>query len=171
MKWIGLIAIFIGCSLVGYLMDYLYRKRIKELQALSEAFAYLKSEVDYFLTPLGEACYKTSQQAKENVGVLFEAFGKSLDEKQETNLKTMWEAILQKHKKDYALQKEDYEVLEHFGALVVAYDKQTQVYRILQLINQLEKRYEQLEKEQANKSKLYTGMGMLVGACLCLIII
>lgn len=171
MKMMGLVMIFIGCVAIGYVMDYRYKLRIKQLLALIDAFDYVKSEIDYHLTPLAEVCYKVADKSKYRVGDIFYVFAEQLERRERTNLKEMWEEALESEKSRYVLLDEDYQVIATFGEMTIHLDKNTQVNHIKQMLGKLEEKTKKLEEEKENKSKLHTGMGILVGLCLCLLLI
>lgn len=171
MKLLGLMMIFVGCAFVGFLMDAKNKKRLKELEALVQSFEQLKGDIDYRLTPLPEACIHIAGSSGQGVGHIFRNFGMSLDERKCTDTGGLWREAIEKEKHRYSLQQEDYEVLYGFGRQSGYMDKEMQKKQIEFVLIRLRElvAYAQANKEKS--SKLYTGMGILIGACLCILLI
>lgn len=171
MKIIGLILIFIGCTGVGYILDMKHRMRLKEIAALIYSFEQLKGEIDYRLTPLPEACMHVARTSRLGVGHIFENFGKALEARSNVDTCKMWEEAIDKEKHRYHLMKEDYDILYEFGQLSGYLDKAMQKSQIEFVLIKLKDLAIKGELNKEKTSKLYTGMGLLIGACLCILLI
>lgn len=171
MKMIGLLLIFVGCTAVGYLLDYKYRIRLKELSAIIDTFEQLKGDIDYRLTPLPEACMHVAGSSKYGVGHIFRNFGIALENRMGTNTEEMWQEAVEKEKYRFNLTAEDYEVLYEFGHMSGYLDKEMQKNQVEMVLRKLKALQTKGETNKEKTSKLYTGMGILVGACLCILLI
>ena len=170
MKTVGLLMIFMGCAGAGYILDMKYRMRLKELAALIYSFEQLKGDIDYRLTPLPEACIHVAGSSRVGVGHIFRNFGMALESRRGVDTSLMWQEAVDKEKHRYHLNKEDYEILYEFGHLSGYLDKEMQKNQIELVLRKLK---DLVVKEELNKektSKLYTGMGLLIGACICILL-
>lgn len=171
MKLLGLVMIFIGCSGAGYILDMKYRMRLKELAALIDTFEQLKGDIDYRLTPLPEACIHVAGSSRYGIGHMFRNFGIALEYRIGTDTEKIWKEAVVKEKHRYHFKEEDYEILYEFGQLSGYLDKEMQKNQIERVLQKLRNVAAKGEMNKEKSSKLYTGMGILIGACLCILLI
>lgn len=171
LKLMGVLMVFAGCSLTGIVLDFKYRKRIKELENFIYAFEYLKGEIDYRLTPLEEACYLVGGETKHDIGKVFITFSKLLGERTANTGSSLWKEALEREKYKYDLTAEDYSILEEFGRGIGQMDKKMQQANINLIQGKLKMTLDLALKEHEKTGKLRTGMGILVGACISILII
>lgn len=171
LKMMGILMIFTGCSLTGICIDLKYRKRIKELEYLIYAFEYLKGEINYRLTPLNEACFRVGKDCRHEIGQIFITFSKLLAAKSAEDGSALWQQALQKEKNRYHLNDEDYALIGEFGRGLGHMDKKMQQGNIEMMQEKLKMTLNLAQKEQEKSGKLRTGMGILVGACISILII
>lgn len=171
LKMIGICMVFMGCSLAGIAIDLKYRKRVKELEELVYALECLKGEITYRLSPLQEACDTIGKQVHHGVGALFINFSKLLKQKEVDNLYVLWKQALKQEAHHFHFNNEDYEMLYEFGRGLGYLDKNMQQANIELFLNRLNNTLEKALKEQEKSSKLRTGMGILIGACMSILII
>lgn len=171
LKFIGILMVFTGCSLTGILMDLNYRKRMKELENFIYAFEYLKGEIDYRLTPLQEACERVGIETGHEIGKVFITFSRRLGERTALTGSTLWKEALESEKYRYHLLEEDYSILEEFGRGIGQMDKKMQQATINLIQDKLKMALDLALKEHERTGKLKTGMGILVGACISILII
>lgn len=163
--------VFLGCAMIGFIMDLKNKKRLKELDAIIQSFEQLKGDIDYRLTPLPEACIHVAGGSQQGVGHIFRNFGMGLEQRRSTDTGMLWREAIEKERHRYSLQQDDYDILYDFGQLSGCLDKEMQKKQIELLLMKLREvvTYQQANKEKT--SKLYTGMGILIGACLCILLI
>lgn len=171
MKWIGLVMIFSGCTLFGMMMDMKYKMRIKELWAFIHAFERLKGEINYRLTPLAEGCLSVSNHANQGIGHVFRNFGIDLENRVSMDTQQLWREAIAKESHRYHLKEEDYEMLYEFGQNIGYLDKTMQETHLDLLLGKLRGSVQKAEGEQEKSSKLSTGLSMLLGACICILLI
>ncbi|MGL4344900.1 MAG: hypothetical protein ACRCTE_06875, partial [Cellulosilyticaceae bacterium] len=126
MKWIGLLCVVIGCTGVGMLMDAKKKLGLQELENLIFVFELLRGEIDYGLTPLGEACHIVAASALPEIRGIFEDFEERMNERITEDLDQIWRQSIREHKERLHLQDESVEVLKQFGTAVGYLDKEMQ---------------------------------------------
>lgn len=171
LKMMGILMVFVGCSLTGIMIDMKYRKRVKELEELIYALECLKGEINYRLSPLQEACEVIGSQMHHGVGDLFMCFADLLKQKQVADLYILWKEALKRQAHRFHFNEEDYALLYEFGRGLGYLDKQMQQANIDLYLNKLKSILERALREQEKSSKLRTGMGILIGACVSILII
>ncbi len=171
MKLIGIMMVFLGCTLVGVMLDNGSKLRIKELRAFIRGFESIKGEIEYHLTPLSEACLHISESMGEGINEVFHSFGKALEQRRSLDTEQLWQDALKEYETSYHLKKEDYELLEPFGRRIGELDKVMQQKDITYIIERLTSKVVQLEAHAEKTSKMTIQLSMLLGACLSLLLI
>ena len=171
MKIIGLLMVFVGCILFGSMINEKYKMRIKELQAFIRGFECLQREINYRLTPFAEGCDEASKHIGYGVDDLFRQFAKALEQGDSLEPQKLWQDLLSSQKSRYHLQTEDYHILESFGNRIGVLDKEMQEKDLDYLIKRLSDTVSLLEQEQGKSTKMSLELSILVGACLCILLI
>lgn len=71
LKWIGAVAVFVGCGGFGFRMAAIHRRQEKELRDLITALDVLSNELRYRLSPLPELCCQVAASLPGKVGKAF----------------------------------------------------------------------------------------------------
>ena len=171
MKLLGLMLIFVGCTGAGYILDMKNKLRLKELAALINTLEQLKGDIDYRLTPLPESCLHLALTSRYVIGRIFYNFGTALEARRDIDTDKMWQEAVNQEKYRYHLFKEDYEIIYEFGHLSGFSDKEMQTNQIEWVLCKLKAITQKGEENKEKISKFYTGMGFLIGACICILLI
>lgn len=171
MKIIGIIIVFISCSMCGFIIDWNEKKRNKELEKFIYAFEILKAEIDYRLTPLQEAAMYASRLTIEGIKRVFESFARQLENRNTTDLNEMWRVSLNSNKHYFHLAEQDYELLYEFSNACGYLDKNMQKKNIDMLIKKLESELTQSKEKYQKNTKLNKYLGVLVGASISIFLI
>lgn len=171
LKILGILMVFTGCSLTGILIDLNYRKRVKELEEMIYALECLKGEISYKLSPLQEASALIGHQMKYGIGDIFTTFSYYLQEKRADDVHTLWKKALEVNLGQLHFNEEDTLKLEEFGRGLGYLDKQMQQVNIDLYLNKFKSILDKALSEQEKSSKLRMGMGILIGACISILII
>lgn len=171
MKWVGLMLIFIGCTAIGFIMDYKKRLKLKEVENLIFSFEVLKSEIDYGLTPMEEACVSVAASALPQVGQVFKEFAEGIAARETIDLNQLWHRTLENQQSKLHLDGECYEVIEQFGSAAGYLDKEMQKKNIQMVLDKLRHLYQNQQAHYEKTSRLNTTMGMLFGICIIIFLV
>jgi len=171
MKILGIVIVFISCSLCGFIIDFNEGKRIKELEKFIYAFEILKAEIDYRLTPLQEAAMYAGRLTIEGVKKVFETFASAIGHKNTTDLNEMWQGSLKSNKHYFHLREQDYELLYEFSNACGYLDKNMQKQNIDMLIRKLQAELTQSKEKYQKNTKLNKYLGVLIGASIGIFLI
>ena len=171
LKILGILMVFTGCSLTGIMIDLNYRKRVKELEELIYALECLKGEMSYKVSPLQEASAIIGQQMRYGIGEIFTTFAGHLNEKSIDDVYTLWQKSLTSTAYSLHFNEDDYNKLDEFGRGLGYLDKHMQEVNIELYLSKFKNILDKALKEQEKSSKLRTGMGILIGACISILII
>ncbi len=171
MNLLGVCLIFAACTLAGFAYDSYEAKRVLQLEQLLMGFEVIKGEIDYQLTPLAEALEVASDMTEHGVEELFITFSRKLAACRETDAKKMWLDSIDETKEGLSLKEEDYKVLSSFGNATGYLDKEFQKKNIEWMLERLSQKKALAQSEHEKKSKLYKGLGILVGLSLGIVLI
>ncbi|MDF2596836.1 MAG: hypothetical protein K0R69_3177 [Clostridia bacterium] len=166
MKALGIVMVFVSCSMCGFIIDWNENKRIKELEKFIYAFELLKAEIDYRLTPLQEACLYVASLSKAGIRSVFEKFVEALESKVCIDLNEMWQSALESNKLHFHLKQQDYDLLLTFSNACGYLDKNMQKKNIDMLIQKLQEELLLSKSKYQRNTKLNKYLGILIGACI-----
>lgn len=171
MKGLGIIIVFLGCASLGFIIDSYQAKRIRELEALVYAFEMLKGEIDYQLTPLPEACLHIAELSMPSVKSLFATFSENLMQKVSSDTSVLWDMTVKNEKHKFSLSEEDWSTLCEFSQTAGALDKEMQKHSIDRLLLKIKYTLDAAREKYTRTSKLNKNMGILIGACISIVLI
>lgn len=171
MKWLGLLLIFAACSGYGLLLDYRKKMRLREIENFIFVFELLRAEIDYGLTPIGEACLNVAEGAMPQVAAIFRDFEKGMSQRECAELGVLWRQSLDRNWNQFHLEAGEHQILEQFGIAVGYLDKGLQKKNIDMVLSRLGHLKEQATEQFERTSRLYTTVGMLVGAGVVILLI
>ncbi|ONI45206.1 hypothetical protein AN640_04910 [Candidatus Epulonipiscium fishelsonii] len=171
MQIIGIALILVTCTLLGYVFEKNEYKRVKEFEQLIYGFEILKSEIDYKLSPLSEACLTASKLTQNGVQQIFTRFNYHLTKREETDTKKMWEKSIEESRKYLSLKEEDYAIISMFGNIAGYLDKEMQKRNIEMLLEKLAMQKKEVTANYNRTSKMYKGLGILIGLIVSIILL
>ncbi len=171
MKLLGIMMLFVSCSMCGFMIDWHENRRLRELEKFIYAFEILKAEIDYRLTPLQEAAIYVSRLSSTGIKRVFEMFAGALSDKKTTDLNGMWEQAVNSNKSFFHLNAQDYTLLYEFSNACGYLDKNMQKKNIDMLIYKLEQELTLSRNKYQKNTKLNKYLGVLIGACISIFLI
>lgn len=171
MKLFGLLMVFAGCTFMGFLKDYRKKCHMKEFENLIFAFELLKSEIDYGLTPLEEACKNVARSSLPEVGGLFAYFAEAIEKREVVDLGSVWKQGIASNRSHLHLEEKVYGLIDSFGVAAGYLDKEMQKKNIDRVLESLRHLYEGDRLHYEKSSKFNTTMGMLAGASVAILLL
>ncbi|ONI37676.1 hypothetical protein AN639_00820 [Candidatus Epulonipiscium fishelsonii] len=171
MQILGIALILMTCTLIGYAFERNEYRRVKEYEQLIYGFEILKSEIDYSLSPLSEACLTASKLTQDGVQQIFIRFNYHLTKREETDTKRMWEKSIDESRQYLSLKEEDYTMLSMFGNIAGYLDKELQKRNIEMLLEKLVIQKKEITSNYNRTSKMYKGLGILIGLSVSIILL
>ena len=77
-RWLGFILIISGTSSAGIVMAAKIKNELRVYRAAQNAISYIRSEIEFFLTPLDQILLKLSQQITPPLSLVFEQVAGSI---------------------------------------------------------------------------------------------
>lgn len=161
-RWIGSIAVITACSSFGYILSGTLSKETAILRHLIHALEYIGCELRYKRSMLPELCISCGGQVKGLVGNVMMQLGQELDRQILPDVKTCMSSVLQPL--DIPNLSKRYFML--LGESLGHFDMEGQLRSLSQLQEQIAASLEELERDKAQRLRLYRTLGICAGVAL-----
>lgn len=162
----------LGCLLMFFLFSYLgihganqIDRRIRQLKSLEKALFFMKREIDYRLSPLGETLLQTAKRTEHPWCLFFESAGKSFQENPMQGFMSpdeIFDREIQKIQGYHSWEK-DLEVLKRLGKNFGELDKEMQLMQLTMATEEIKELLSEAQEEKQIKGKLYRTLGVCMG--------
>lgn len=161
----GIILIFTGAVLLGYIMAAAPRKRYKNLLKIENGLKILGSEIEYGSGYIDDILVNVG----ESVGMegIFKAAAKIKDKP----IARRWSEAVNADKKKLFLSDEDTQLLLMLSPELGMTDKKSQVRAVEHIKKLIDGQIPDAKEEYLTKSRLFKSMGVAVGLFLIVILL
>lgn len=165
-KYFMLLLVFMVSSLIGRFIAKKYSYRLEELEEIKNILNVFKAKIRFTYEPIPEIFREISNNAKENIGQIFEKAGKNM---QDFSAGEAWEKAVQTSETN--LTNEDLHVLLMLSKMLGQTDVEGQISQIEITENFLEKQIKEAQQEKNKNEKLYHKLGTAIGLAIVIILI
>lgn len=171
MKCLGAALVVIsGCGL-GLQLAGQWRGRLALLEQLRKMIHLLKGEIVYANSTLEEALCRVGSRTDGGLGKMFSSAGEEISRQTGESLKAIWERQVESLGKDCLLAKEDRKALAELGANLGFLDTDMQERVLLLYLEKLDGEIGGLRGQVREKCRLYTGLGIMAGLFLAVVLV
>lgn len=163
--------IFSGCLGLGLWYRLQLGGRIKTLRILRNILELLAGEVRYGRATLPECCGHTAKYLSPPFGKAFQAIGERMEENTGISFGEVFREEMDAALGDLPLKAEDRENFLYFTSQTGFADGQMQLRAIEQSAELLRATEEKLAQENAEKSRMAMGLGVMGGLLLILVLL
>jgi len=147
------------------------RTRIRHIGQLQELFRLMQSEISYNRAAFPEICLQVSKRTEQPYQAAMEEIYRKAYENCGTPIPVIWREVMERCMAPLPLKKEEREIILEFGGRLGFTDMEMQIGMLDKSRTQLERLYEQAKNAMENKEKVITGVGILGGLMLVIILI
>lgn len=147
------------------------RTRLKHIGKMQEIFRLFQAEITYNRGTLPETCLQISKRIEEPYKSAMEQICQKTQEESGRQFPAIWKTEMERCLKDLPTQKEEQDIFLEFGYQSGFTDVEMQLARLKQNITQLGELYGKLKSAMESKEKVITGVGVLGGLMLVIILI
>lgn len=170
MRWIGACLVTVGCTGLGQHMAQQWRLRLRWLEQLRQMIYFLKGEILYGHTALGEALERVGKRCQRAEGergskelpLFFLSVARRIERQEGEAFAAIWEEELDKIWKG-PLKEEDAASLQDLGKHLGYLDLDMQERHLLLYLEQLDGQIGYLRMHLKERTKLYTSLGVMGG--------
>ncbi len=170
MKWIGACLVTLGCTGLGQHMARQWRQRLRWLEQLRQMIYFLKGEILYGHTALGEALERVGERCRRAEGdrgltrlpLFFLSVAERIRRQEGEAFCDIWKEELS-GLEECPLKEEDLSGLKNLGDHLGYLDLTMQERNLLLYLEQLDGQIEYLRMHLKERTKLYTSLGVMGG--------
>lgn len=170
LKLLGCIMIFLGCLGLGFWYRGQFGGRIRALRMLGGILELLASQVRYGRATLPECCRHVAAQLDMPFNRAFRCVAEKMQENTGASFATVFREHMEKPLKELPLTLEDRETFLQFASETGYLDGQMQLRALEQSKELMSGTVERLERENADKSRVAVGLGVMGGFLLILVL-
>ena len=167
-KLLGAVLIICGCGSFGFLIGLACKKEEKALRQMLIALEYIKSELQYRLTPLPELCRQASGVTDSPVREFFNDLASVLSEQMSSDAAHCVRLVLNTHKD---IPEKAKTVLLSFGRSLGRFDADGQISSIDTVMEECKRYLIQLTSNQQTRLRTYKTLGLCAGAAIAILFI
>lgn len=167
-KWIGAILILTACGGTGFTISANARKEEALLQQLVFSMEYMKSQLQYHLTPLPQLCRQTAKHACGSLRGLFRLLSVTLEQQVYPEASDCMRIALGSHPE---LPRSVRSVCLELGKSLGELDLQGQLQGLEYACKICQRKQAQLEKGREQRLRSYQTLGLCAGAALAILLI
>lgn len=169
LKIVGVLFIVTGSVGFGnYLCSYL-KYHLAQLLECREIFARIDAEKEYLRLPYAQLLRRTAKGRTAVFGAILTEIADELEKNREADVKMIWEAVLQEHRKELLLTSEEIQIMIMLAKSLTLEGNSSKVSEMYFL--QLEDEIVQAMEEKKEKQKLYGTVSVLFGIFLVILLL
>lgn len=178
MKWMGACLVTLGCSGLGQHMARQWRLRLRWLEQIRQMIYFLKGEILYGHTALGEALKRVGERCRKAEGegglkempLFFLSVAERIEQQKGESFSAIWKEETEKILNS-PLKEEDISSLKSLGDHLGYLDLTMQERTLLLYLEQLDGQIAYLKQNTKERTKLYTSLGIMGGLFLAVIML
>lgn len=147
------------------------RLRVRHIEQMKEIFRLFESEISYSRAALPETCLIVSKRVSEPYKSAMEEVYKETQKRSGMQFPVIWKEKMGQCLEEIPVKRQEQEIFLGFGNQTGFIDWEMQVGMIEKNKKQLEELHTQLKCAMENKEKVFTGMGVLGGLMLVIVLI
>lgn len=171
MKVLGAGLVIVSCTGIGAETARRQKERRRLLETLKRMISQLKGEILYNSLPLPTAFLRTGQRGSGEAAGLFAAVARRMEEEKGESFETVWKSETEHFLGNCSLGETEAEQLRAFGASLGYLDRDMQERTMTYYIEELEEEIQALRRSEAEKCRLFLGLGILAGLFLTVILL
>jgi stage III sporulation protein AB len=118
LKYIFLMLILCGSSVVGVLISKKFKNRVNELREFKNVLNILEAKIKFTYEPLGDIFGEISEMTNNSKNAISKIFKEVKQKMQDFDVNTSWEESLESSKSALNLNGEDIDILKSLGNLL-----------------------------------------------------
>ena len=177
MRYLGLLAMAIGCIGIGFLAADGWKERLEILKLLRQMIYHLKGRILYANETLPEALGEVGSRFEEGrtgmllePGKLFLRVKERMEQDRSLPFFVVWKEEIEKLPADFPMDKADRQALVALGENLGYADREMQERTLLFYLEQTDDSIRYLKKELEGRMKLYRSLGMAGGLFLLVVL-
>ena len=169
MRLLGTLLLTGGAVLLGLSAAQRTKWRVRDLRMLVDGLRTMQRELSYRLAPLPELLCSAEEVGRGSVKQFFFLCAQGAERLNGKTFQSVWNQAIQDSR--MCLLLDDLHCLEALGAVLGRYDSENQRQAIQTTISRLEELCEEAQTQSVRLGKLYSVLGLTVGAFLMILLV
>jgi len=170
-KLLACAAILGSCSGLGILFAAGFKKRVKQLAELENAFVQLEYDVGFLNIPLDEAFEKISKNSNNGISDIFKYISYRLKKNKCCDMPKVWKRAIERSEYDLYLNDADKQILLDFSKTLGQGNSEKEKNNIKLTLMRLKIAQTEALTAASSNVKMYRGLGVLVGAFIVILLL
>jgi len=163
--------IIAGCGYLGLLLADTFKKRVVQLEELQNVLLGLEFDIGFMNLPLGEALLRCGDRAKGGIRDVMMYVCDRLTEDRCHNMQGVWKRALDRFSQELYLTAEDKKILIDFSKALGGGDSEREINNIKMTSARLAVAERDARELAKRNTKMYRGLGLLVGIFIVIVLI
>lgn len=168
MKFIGVLFVVGGTTILGFWLAMENKKKVNYLQEIVFFWESLVTEISYGYSPLPQAMENAARSLRGPLFMMIKKIILRLNSGEGNTAADIWCEEIDKYKKILLLAEEEVDILKHWGVCLGNSDMEDQLRKLHFAKKRLQIRENLLQAELKTTNKLFCYLGFIAGAMLVL---
>ena len=165
------IFILVGCGWMGMQYGIGFGRRVRQLQELQNSMMQFEFDIDYLGTPVEQTIEKLSKSTSCELREFFSYLADRLRGGPVFSMENLWMRALDRYSDELMLTEADIQILRDFARLLGTGNREKELNNIKVTSMRLKIAEDEARALAAKNSKMYRGLGILLGVFLVVILI
>ncbi len=160
-----------GCGYLGILFSYKFKRRVKQLEELQRAMTELEYNMDFVTMTVSDALSSVSNNCETELKYVFLYVAERLKNNPGSDMERVWRRAVDKYRQALVLSGEDIELLMDFSKTLGMGNREKEKNNIKFTSARLKLAEDEARAELEQNSKMYRGLGFLLGIFIVIILV
>ncbi len=165
------LTIFFGCGYFGILFSQKYKKRLNQLVELQHVLSDLEHTMNFLGMTISDALISASRNCESELKYILVYVSDRLKSSPGSEMQRIWQRAFNKHRYALSLNDEDIRLVIDFSKNLGTGNREKEKNNIKAALMRLKLAENQARSEQEQNSKMYRGLGFLVGIFVVIVLI
>ncbi len=170
-KLLSGMVIFFGCGYMGIIFSQKYKKRVKALEELQRILAELGNCIEFLGMPIADGLNMVAKNCETEIRYVFMYVEERLKSNPCSNMEGVWRRGLDKYRYALPLTDDDVEILTDFSKTLGQGNREKEKNNIKVALMRLKIAEDEARAENEQNSKMYRGLGFLLGIFVVIVLI
>ena len=163
--------ILCGCGWLGMQYGTRFGRRVCQLQELQNSMMQFEFDIDYLGTPVEQTIEKLSKNAESELGEVFSYMSHRLKGGPVFSMENLWMRALERYSHQLMLTESDIQIIRDFAKLLGTGNREKELNNIKVTSMRLKLAEDEARALAAKNSKMYRGLGFLLGVFIVVMLI
>jgi stage III sporulation protein AB len=163
--------VLVGCGWLGMQYGTGFGRRVRQLQELQNSMMQFEYDIDYLGVPIEQTIEKLSKNSCGELKEVFLYMDRRLKNGPVFSMEKLWMRALERYEDNLMLTKSDVQIIRDFAGLLGAGSREKELNNIKVTSMRLKLAEDEARALEVKNSKMYRGLGLLLGVFIVVMLI